>query len=327
MAKRHKASKSRRSRRKSKPKYRIRNWAEYTAGLLQRGSITFWVSKDVIKVWKARTKGPRKRGGQKLYSDTAIECMLTMRSVFHLPLRAMEGFTRSLFELMNLNLPVADYSTVSKRAKHLIVNLPKTTGEGPIHVVVDSTGLKIFGEGEWKVRKHGYSKRRTWRKLHLGVNSATQEIQAVVLTEARVDDAEVTPDLLDQTCEPIEQFSADGAYDKRKVYSACQERKISKIAIPPRRDARIWQHGNCTAPPLPRDESLRQIRKVGRKSWKQASGYHQRSLAETAMFRFKTIFGDHLQSRALPQQVTEAAIKCAALNRMTQLGMPDSYRV
>ena len=327
MAKKRKVSKSRRSRCKSKPKYRIRNWAAYNASLVQRGSITFWISEDVINAWEAQSDGPRKRGGQKLYSDMAIECMLTIRAVFHLPLRAVEGFVRSLFELMDLNLPVPDYSTVCKRAKHLTVNLPPTASDGPIHVVVDSTGLKIFGEGEWKVRKHGYSKRRTWRKLHLGVDSATHEIQAVVLTEASVDDAEVASDLLDQTSEPIEQFSADGAYDKRKVYSACEKRKIPKIAIPPRRDARIWQHGNCAAPPLPRDENLRQIRKMGRRRWKQVSGYHQRSLAETAVFRFKTVFGDHLQSRALPQQVTEAAIKCAALNRMTQLGMPDSYRV
>ena len=327
MAKRRKVSKSGRSRRKSKPKYRIRNWAEYNASLVERGSITFWISEAVTNAWEAQDNGPRRRGGQKLYSDMAIECMLTTRSVFHLPLRAMEGFVRSLFELMGLNLPVPGYSTVCKRAKHLIVNLPKTASAGPIHVVIDSTGLKIFGEGEWKVRKHGYSKRRTWRKLHLSVNGATHEIQAVVLTEAGVDDAEVASDLLDQTSEPIEQLSADGAYDKRKVYSACERRKIPKIAIPPRRDARVWQHGNCAAPPLPRDENLRQIRKMGRKRWKQTSGYHQRSLAETAMFRFKTTFGSHLQSRALPQQATEAAIKCAALNRMTQSGMPDSYRV
>lgn len=327
MAKKGKVSKSGRSRCKSKPKYRIRNWAAYNASLVQRGSITFWISEDVINAWEAQSDGPRKRGGQKLYSDMAIECMLTIRAVFHLPLRAMEGFVRSLFELMDLNLPVPDYSTVCKRAKHLTVSLPPTASGGPIHVVVDSTGLKIFGEGEWKVRKHGYSKRRTWRKLHLGVDSATHEIQAVVLTEASVDDAEVASDLLDQTSEPIEQFSADGAYDKRKVYNACEKRKIPNIAIPPRRDARIWQHGNCAAAPLPRDENLRQIRKMGRRRWKQVSGYHQRSLAETAVFRFKTVFGDHLQSRALPQQVTEAAIKCAALNRMTQLGMPDSYRV
>ena len=196
-----------------------------------------------------------------------------------------------------------------------------------MHAVLDSTGLKVFGEGEWKVRQHGYSKRRTWRKLHLSVDSGSQEIQAVVLSEASLDDAGAVPELLDQMVEPVEQMSGDGAYDKRKVYHACVGRGITRVTIPPRKDARIWQHGNCSRQPLVRDENLRQIRKMGRKEWKRESGYHQRSLAETAMFRFKTIFGSYLQARRLPQQKTEAKVKCAALNRITHLGMPDSYRV
>ena len=192
-------------------------------------------------------------------------------------------------------------------------------------LVLDSTGLKVFGEGEWKVRQHGYAKRRTWRKLHLSVDSETQEIQAVVLSEASLDDAGATPDLLNQSAGSVEQVGGDGAYDKRKVYEGCAVRGIRRVAIPPRKDARIWQHGNCAAPPLVRDENLRRIRKVGRKRWKQESGYHRRSLAETAMFRVKTIFGSYLQARKLPQQKVEAEVKCAALNRMTHLEMPDNY--
>jgi hypothetical protein len=316
------------SRRKSKQtsKYRVRNWAHYNASLVQRGSITFWVSPDMVRAWKPRPDRPRQRGGQVRFSDVAIECLLTVRVVFHLTLRATEGFARSLFEMMKVNVEVPDYTTLCKRAKQLNVPLP-TTAHGPIHAVLDSTGLKVFGEGEWKVRKHGYSKRRTWRKLHLSVDSATHEIQAMLLTEASLDDAEATPELLDQTSAAVEQLSADGAYDKRKVYITCEKHGVQKITIPPRRDAHIWQHGNCAAPSLPRDENLRRIRVVGRRQWKDESGYHQRSLAETAMFRFKTIFGDHLSSRVLHNQKTEARIKCAALNRMTQLGMPDSYRV
>ena len=159
------------------------------------------------------------------------------------------------------------------------------------------------------------------------MDEASGEIQAEVLTEASVDDAEVATELLEQTPAEIEQLSGDGAYDKEKVYTAAQEHGVDKIAIPPRRDAHIWQHGNCAAPPHPRDENLRRIRQVGRQQWKQESGYHRRSLAETAVFRFKTIFGDHLSARELARQKTEARIKCAALNRMTHLGMPDSYRV
>jgi len=252
--------------------------------------------------------------------------MLTVRSVFHLPLRATEGFVKSLFQLMELGLAVPDYTTICKRSKHLEVSLPKNAS-GPLHVVLDSTGLKVFGEGEWKVRQHGYSKRRTWRKLHLSVEPGSQEIQAVVLSEASLDDAGAVPGLLEQMEGPVEQLGGDGAYDKKKVYDACAERGIQRVVIPPRKDGRIWQHGNRRDPPLARDQNLRRIRKVGRKRWKQESGYHQRSLAETAMFRFKTIFGAYVQARKLPQQQTEARVKCVALNRMTHLGMPDSYLV
>jgi hypothetical protein len=307
-----------------KARYRVRNWPDYNESLVNRGSITLWISEEDVGAWKPA--GTPKRGGQLQYSDGAIQCLLMVRSVFHLTLRATEGFLRSLFRLMELELPVPDYTTLCKRAKGLAVSLLQKAA-GPLHLVLDSTGLKVFGEGEWKVRQHGYTKRRTWRKLHLSVDSATQEIQGVVLSEASLDDAGAVPDLLDQSTESVEQVGGDGAYDKRKVYEDCGSRGIKRVLIPPRKDAPIWQHGNCAGPPLVRDENLRRIRKVGRKRWKEESGYHRRSLAETAMFRFKTIFGSHLQARKLPQQQIEARVKCAALNRMTQLGMPDSYRV
>lgn len=318
-------TKSRSTRRNSKKaRYKIRNWREYNDSLVKRGSLTLWINDEDIEAWKPSC--PKKRGGQVRYTDGAIQCMLMVRSVFHLTLRATEGFVRSVFELIDLELAVPDYTTICKRSKCLEVSLPRKAKE-PLHAVLNSTGLKVFGEGEWKVRQHGYSKRRTWRKLHLSVDSNSHEIQAVVLSEASLDDAGAVADLLDQITEPIEQLDADGAYDKRKVYDACGKRGVGRVAIPPRIDARIWQHGNCLAPPLVRDENLRQIRRMGRKKWKQESGYHRRSLAETAVFRFKTIFGSYLQARKLPQQETEAKVKCAALNRMTHLGMPVSYRV
>jgi len=326
MKRKHQSSTKRSSRIKTtkKARYRIRNWPEYNESLVNRYSLTLWISDEATESWEP--SGPKKRGGQIRYTDGAIQCLLMLRSVFHLPLRGTEGFVRSVFELMGLELPVPDYTTICKRSKGLRVSLPKES-KGPLHAVLDSTGLKVFGEGEWKVRQHGYSKRRTWRKLHLAVDSSTHEIEAVVLSESSLDDAGAVPDLLEQITEPIEQLDADGAYDKRKVYDACFEQEIGRVAIPPRIDARIWQHGNCKAPPLVRDENLRQIRRMGRKKWKRESGYHRRSLAETAVFRFKTIFGSYLQARKLPQQEAEAMVKCAALNRMTHLGMPVSYRV
>jgi hypothetical protein len=311
---------------KKKAQYRVRNWAEYNESLVQRGAITCWIDDEVIESWKPEPAGPRPRGGQPQYSDRAIECLLMLRAVFGLTYRQTEGFGRSVLDLLGAEVKVPDYTTLCIRSAELAVDLPVTTG-GPLHIVVDSTGLKIYGEGEWKVRQHGPSKRRTWRKLHLSVDEATHQIQAVVLTEAGVDDAEAGQQLVEETPGPVEQVSGDGAYDKRKFYDTCQAQGVDTISVPPRRNARIWQHGNGLAPPLPRDENLRRIRRIGRQRWKQEVGYHRRSLAETAVFRFKIIFGNTLRSRTLPRQVTEARIKCAALNRMTQLGLPDSYRL
>jgi Transposase DDE domain len=192
--------------------------------------------------------------------------------------------------------------------------------------VVDSTGIKVYGEGEWKTRLHGISKRRTWRKLHLGIDEATGEILAVVVTTNDVSDGQLLPDLLDQIDDPIAQVSGDGAYDQRQCYDAIQQRQAI-ATIPPRRNAKIWQHGKMKATRLHRDQNLRRIRQVGRKAWKRESGYHRRSLAETTMFRFKTIFGERLSSRDFDNQAVELFIKCAALNRMIQIAKPDSYPV
>jgi hypothetical protein len=309
---------------KPKAKYRIRNWAMYNESMKKRGSITLWIDEEVQKVWKAAPEAVRGRGGQKQYSDGAIECLLTVKNVYHLAYRQTEGFARSLGKLLKVELPIPDYSTLNRRAKLLKVKL-ETSEKGPIHIVLDSTGLKVYGEGEWKVRQHGYSKRRTWRKLHLGVDEATGEIETELLTGAGVDDAEVTASLLKQTQAEIKQLSGDGAYDKEKVYKAAAAKGVGKITIPPRRDAVLWEENGPE--PHPRNENLRRIWEDGRKEWKIESGYHRRSLAETAMFRFKTIFGDHLDARETNRQKTESRIKCAALNRMTRLGMPDSYLI
>jgi hypothetical protein len=310
-----------------KATYRIRNWAAYNKSLVQRGSITLWISEDVIENWHPEPEDVRPRGGQVLYSDRAIECLLMLRAVYKLAYRQTEGFGQSVIDLLGADVRVPDYTTLCKRSAELAVSLATSNPDEPKHIVVDSTGLKVYGEGEWKVRQHGYSKRRTWRKLHLSVDENTHEIQALVLTEARVDDAEAGKQLLDETPGEIEQVSGDGSYDKRKFYAACSKHGIKRISVPPRRNAKIWQHGNCKKTVLPRDQNLRRIRQIGRKQWKVESGYHRRSLAETAVFRFKIIFGYALRTRTLPNQITEARIKAAALNRMTRLGMPDSYRV
>jgi len=314
-------------RQQKKATYRVRNWAAYNDSLVQRGSLTVWISDEVLANWHPEPPTPRPRGGQMRYSDQAIECMLMLRAVFKLRYRQTEGFGQSVLDLLGAGVKAPDYSTLCKRSADLAIELPTRRANEVKHIVVDSTGLKLYGEGEWKVRQHGYSKRRIWRKLHLSVDEATHEIQAVVLTEAGVDDAEAGCELVNDTPGPIGQISGDGSYDKRKFYETCTAREVERIVVPPQRNARIWQHGNASKPPLPRDQNLRAIRRSGRKRWKQQSGYHRRSLAETAVFRFKTIFSNTLSSRTISRQITEARIKCAALNRMTRLGMPESYRV
>jgi hypothetical protein len=306
-----------------KPVYRIRNWKQYNDALVRRGSLTLWVDPAVVTAWCYQ--GPSQRGAQFQYSDLAIECLLTLRAVYHLTLRATEGFAASLFELMNLELPVPDYSTLCRRAASLGITIPKRA-TGPLHLVVDSTGLKVYGEGEWKVRKHGYSKRRTWLKLHLAIDPETHEVQALVVSEPAITDAEAVPDLLGQVKRPLASMTADGTYDRRTVYAELEQRQAGAV-IPPRRDAKIWRHGNSAKPRLARDENLRRIRQVGRKKWKEESGYHRRSLGETAMFRMKTLFGAGVASRRPFQQAAEVAIRCRAMNIMTHQGMPQSERV
>lgn len=312
---------------KKKTSYRVRNWSSYNKSLVQRGSVTIWISPEVLKQWHPEIEGKRQRGGQVQYSDQAIECLLMLKAVYHLPYRQTIGFTQSILDMLNANVRVPDYTTLCKRSVDLRVDIVTSKSDEAKHIVMDSTGLKIYGEGEWKVRQHGYSKRRTWRKLHLSVNADSHEIEAIVLSEASVDDAEAGKQLLTDTSGQIKQVDADGSYDKRKFYQASQARGVKYIIVPPRRNAKIWQHGNSKKKPLPRDQNLRRIRRIGRKKWKQEAGYHRRSLAETAVFRFKIIFGNTLSTRTLSRQITEARVKSVALNRMTQLGMPDSYRV
>jgi transposase len=301
----------------------IRNWSDYNAGLKQRGSLTFWIDAAVLNGW-VEPELSGKRGESRYYSDLAIATMGTIKSVYGLAGRQCQGFLESIFALMGLDLAVPDHSTLSRRLGQLSVSLPVVDKATARHVVVDSTGVKVYGEGEWKTRQHGISKRRTWRKLHLGIDEATGEILVGVVTTNKVHDGTVLKDMLDGIEDPIEQVSADGAYDHRHCYDEIVERQ-AKPVIPPRKDAVIWQHGNRKTPPHPRDENLRYIRKHGRKKWKRDANYHRRSLAETTMFRFKTIFGGKVRSRKFDNQAVELLLQCAALNRMIQIAKPDSF--
>jgi hypothetical protein len=299
--------------------------------------LTVWLEPEVLDGW-LNEQPSGQRGASWTYSDLAITTALTLKAVYRLPLRATQGLLQSVLRLLAVALRVPDYSTLCRRQQTLSVTLPRQAKGQALHLVVDSTGCKIYGEGEWKVRQHGYSKRRTWRKLHLGVDEATGEIMAAVLTTNDVADSAVLPDLLEQVRPPIAQLSGDGSYDQRPCYDTLRQRQAEqaeqaeqgqalRVTIPPRHGARIWQHGNRQAERLARDENLRRLRQVGRAQWKEESGYHRRSLAETTMFRIKTIFGDKLSARSFEAQAREAFIRCAALNKMILLGRPDSYVV
>jgi len=317
---------------KKKQVFRVRNWSEYNRSLVNRGSLTIWCDERMLASW-THSQHTGRRGSSDFYSDSAILLALSLKAVYGQTLRGTQGLLRSVLDLMGmLELPVPDYSTLCRRAQRLEVPLEDVAARGAVHLVVDSTGCKVFGEGEWKVRQHGYSKRRTWRKMHLGIDAQSGQIKAAMMTTNGVADSEVLSNMLLQVAEPIGQLSGDGGYDKRTCYTALKEREQQqgrplKVTIPPRHGARIWRHGNTEGERLARDQNLRRIREVGRSRWKEESNYHRRSLAETGMFRHKTIFGDELSARCFNSQATEVFVRCRVLNKMTQLGMPESYLV
>jgi Transposase DDE domain len=306
---------------KRKAAYRVKNWKKYNESLVRRGDITLWFEEDVIAAWE-HSNQEVKVGRPFTYSDTAIECLLTLRELFQLPYRQTEGLGRALVKLMEAEVAIPDFTSLAKRAAKLNISLDLGKTKGPIDVVIDSTGLKVFGAGEWRSEAYRKPKRRTWRKLHLSINAATQEIVAESLTSKRRDDADLAPELLAQIEPPVAKLYGDGAYDKWKLYDVLEQEKILPV-IPPRRRAAIKRHGNCAGPPLPRDEALRGIRRLGRKRWKQEIGYHRRSLVETSMSRLKRAFGNRLKNKSFDNQQTEARLRCKLLNRFTQLGMPQ----
>ncbi len=305
--------------------YRIRNWSKYNKALIQRGSITLWFSEDVIEQWTAKTyKG--KKGRPQLYSASTILCALLIKSVYHLPLRMLQGFLISLVVLMKLDLAVPSYTQICRRAKNLGKSLKKLSSKRPKDIVFDSTGLKVYGEGEWKVRQHGISKRRTWRKFHIGVDPNSGEILVAALTDTGVGcgDGETAKKLLPNLPKGIKRVFGDGAYDGIEFRRGV-EKIGAKACVPPPRDAVAREELD---PALAnRNDAIREIIGLGgddeaRKLWKILSGYHKRSLGETVMYRLKQITGSTLKSREWGRQRTEAMVKCIVINKMTRLGMP-----
>jgi hypothetical protein len=306
----------------AKSPYRIRNWPEYEAGLRRRGDLTIWFSDDAIKSWRAPTSG--RPGGQRIYANIAIEAALTIRMVFHLPLRQTEGFLRSLASMLEVEIPIPDHTTLCRRLR-MLGEIPFHTvaGNRPIHLLIDSTGLRIH---IGNLRKP--PKRRAWRKLHLAVDANTGEIVASDLTALRSHDCAQVPVLLEQIADPMASVSADGAYDTKAVYEATHERgegRAVRVLIPPGRDAQLSPRPSAAV--KERNRNIRSIRKLGRREWHKNSGYSKRAMVENAMYRYKMIIGRSMRSRTLAGQRVEVQLACKVLNTMIRLGMPDSYRV
>lgn len=306
-----------------KQKYRVSDWSEYNKSLVNRGSLTVWFDQDCIDSWYSM-EHTGKRGRPQIYSDLAIQCGLTLKAVFKLPLRSTEGFVCSLMQLLSLPLSVPDYSLLSIRQKTLSLQLPKASKKSErMRLIVDSTGLKLFGEGEWKVKKHGKEKRRTWLKLHLAVDEKEHSIEACLITADNVHDCEALPELLNQIDANIDQVTGDGAYDTHDSYLTTIN-KGAKPCFPPRINA--VRHKATDEAHRLRNHVVSQVGYHGLKYWKKKNNYHRRCLAETAMFRFKQLLGERIQARTIACQSREIGIKCLIMNKMTQLGMPISQR-
>jgi IS5 family transposase len=305
-------------------RYRVRNWAAYNASLRQRGSLTIWVDEESLTRWYAAPSG--KVGQPSLYSDVAIRMALTLRTVYRLALRQTEGFLASVFSMMGIDVDIPDYSTLCRRAKSLNISLDNLASGEPMHLVIDSTGLKIFGEGEWKVRMHSIGKRRTWRKLHVGVDFETREVVAAAVTEANVHDSTVVNQMAPESGEKAQAIYADGAYDNLHGYGFAAKIGV-KAFIDPRSGAALATGKNITPGQKIRNENIIEIWKSGKDAWKDSVGYHKRSIVENTMFRTKTIFGERMSSRKIETQKTEGRLRMRVLNRMTKLGMPISEKV
>ena len=305
---------------KYKTKYHVANWPEYERSLVQRGDVTLWLSADAIDAWTPRPSG--RRGGQRKFSDHAIETALTLRLVFGLPLRQAEGFLRSVLSVMRVNLDAADHTTLSRRSRDLSVEFHRVPANGPIHVIVDATGLSIVGEGQWAAVKHGGRGRHGWKKLHLGVDRSGA-IVAHTLTDGNADDAPTDLKLIDAVDGDISSVTAAGAYDTIAFYEAADVRG-AKVVVPPTITAAVSRRRPRSSL---RDHTIRRVKQIGRRRWKKESGYHRQARAENAFFRYKSIIGDRLRARHSKAQDADALIACNLLNRMTEFGRPASFAI
>ena len=308
----------------SKPcpaRYRTTNWPEYNAALRRRGSLLIWLDQEME--WRASASG--RPGRSETYSDAAIQFCLSIKVLFGLALRQTIGMVASLLKMAGLNWPVPDYSTLCRRQSTVTIQVPYRRSDGHLNLLVDSTGVKMRGDGEWQVRKHGPGRRRQWRKVHLAMDTATGDIRAVEFTSSQTGDSPVLPGLLAQIPaeQPIGTVTADGAYDTRTCHAAIAGRGGTAV-IPIRKNGRPWKE-DCPAA-RSRNEILRASGYFGRAFWKRLTGYHARSRIEAQMRRLKA-FGERIASRDPNRQAAEVHTRIALMNRFSALGRAEITRV
>lgn len=306
----------------TKKVYRVRNWSEYNKGLVNRGSLSVWFDKNTIQ----SAEGAH---GNQSYSDALILCALTLRQLFGLTYRATEGFLRSLIELHHLKIPTPDYSTLCRRSKELKVHLQIKPSSKPRHILIDSTGVQVLGEGEWKRLKHGESRCQVWKKLHIALDADSLDIVAMDVSDSVRLDCNYLPGLIEQIESPIAQITGDGAYDKQNCYETALNIG-AKPVFPPQHNAAVQRNKIKKDPALiPRDELITKLKDAPDKEealriWKQDNNYHRRSLVETNMSRMNSIFSDQMSARTPENQFTDLAIRCNIINKMNKLGLPKS---
>jgi hypothetical protein len=311
-----------------KQKYRVSNWSEYNASLKQRGDIEIWLSQEITDNWYASDRIYDGTGTPDLYSDAAIIVCHELRKVLRLPLRQTQGFVDSIFRIQELEIKCPDFGTLSKRLERLGLETPRyKKHEKPdddlAAIAIDSTGLKRFGRDEWHQEKHKVSAKRSWRKLHIAVDGG-HYIVGSALTDRFVNDSQEVEGLLGQIDEPIEHFTADGAYDENAVYEEVLEHSpaAADVVIQPDKNA-VYSDKNNEQ----RNKNILEIMLFGRMMWQRLRKYGKRNYSELAIQRYKRILGNTLQAREFVRQKQETIIGCGVLNKMTSLGMPESYRV
>jgi hypothetical protein len=290
-----------------------RNWSKYNKSLINRGSINIWIEEAVQKEWVSK----QKKRGRPAFSTNVIEIGWILKIVYRLSLRALQGFLESVLNFLKLSLKVPNYTLFSKRA-HELSHIPKKLScRRPTDLVIDASGVKVYGEGEWKVKIHGASKHRKWLKLHVGMDPVSQEVISIEVTDGNVADSKMLKSLVEKAPKSVQKVIADGAYDRKGCRDFLQEKSI-QAHIPPAVNAR----------PKPGEEeknnSIEIIQglgggKEGKSLWKKLTGYHIRSLVETVFSRLKRLFGDRLKCRKVENQKVEANLSFYVLNRMVRL--------